>query len=195
MRRLALQVAPQPLLPTHPLPAAKPTQPGLALFSSCSDKTQLCQSCWETLRWLWMNSFCLSSCRLQALMSRQWHHGHQTAFGDELRVCFCLLYSECTNWVKDCSGNLFNQSWDFWVDPGYFGHFLLIFFWICFVQVEHDIFLIGFDHFSVWKDNSFWNLFDYDWNQLCSINSGKTITWRQNKMFLFWFCFQTSLKT
>lgn len=127
MRRLAFQVAPQPLLPTHPLPAAKPTQPGLGLFSSCSDKTQLCQSCWEALRWLWMNSFCLSSCRLQALMSRQWHHGHQTAFGDELRVCFCLLYSERTNWVKDCSGNLFNQSWDFWVDPGYFGHFLLIF--------------------------------------------------------------------
>lgn len=39
----------------------------------------------------------------QALMSRQWHHGHQTVFGDELRVCFRLPYSKCTNWVKDCS--------------------------------------------------------------------------------------------
>lgn len=132
-RRLALQVSP------HPLPIAKTAQPGLGLFSSCSDKTQLCLCCWEALRWLWINSFCLSSCRLQALMSRQWYHGHQTAFGDELRVCFGLPYSKCANWVKYCSGNLFNQSWDFWVEPGYFGHLSLIF-GVCFVQVEYDIF-------------------------------------------------------
>lgn len=40
-KRLVLQVSPQPLLPTHPLPIAKTAQPGLGLFPSCSDKSQL----------------------------------------------------------------------------------------------------------------------------------------------------------
>ena len=130
---------PQLLHLTHLLPIAKPVQPGLGLFSSYSEKTHICLCCWEALRWLWISSFCLSSCRLQELMSRQWHGGRQTALGDELRDCFGLPYSKCTNWVKDCSGRLFNQRWGFWVALGYFGCFTLMF-GVCFVQVEHDMF-------------------------------------------------------
>lgn len=68
-------------------------------------------------------------------MSRQWHHGHQTACGDELRVCFGFPYSNC---VKDCSGNVLRAEIS-GCGQGILDMFFLIY-GICFILGEHNTF-------------------------------------------------------